>query len=298
MAKVVHCATGRSQILEHYHSVGRASKSSLQISETERYVSLHHALIFWTGSQWEVKDLASRNGTFLDGQRLAPGQAAQLWAGAKIAFGKPEQEWEVTEVSAPTTMVVPLEGGEPIPSPQEPSVTIFRSADGAWQIEQSISVTPITDQQTFIADARAFKFCCVDSNWKTSLATSSTLEVRHLSLVFSVSQDEEHVHIHGTCGGQTLDLGDRGHNYLLLTLARRRLADVREGLPESACGWISQDDMAHDPMMAPPQLNIDVFRIRKQFAAAGVGDAANVIERRPRTKQIRIGVPRLSIVAV
>jgi hypothetical protein len=87
----------------------------------------------------------------------------------------------------------------------------------------------------------------------------------------------------------------RGHNYLLVTLARHRLKDAAAGLPEAECGWIYQDDFAQDPMMMSPQLNLDVHRIRRQFAAAGVQDAANVVERRPRTRQLRIGTGRLSV---
>jgi hypothetical protein len=48
--------------------------------------------------------------------------------------------------------------------------------------------------------------------------------------------------------------------------------------------------------MAPPQLNLDVFRLRRQFAALGIVDAANIVERRPRTRQLRIGTARLQIV--
>jgi hypothetical protein len=113
--------------------------------------------------------------------------------------------------------------------------------------------------------------------------------------LFSVSRDEEHVHLHTTCGGSSFDMGARSHNYLLLTLARRRLEDAKEGTGDTACGWIYQEDLAHDPTMAPPQLNIDVFRIRKQFAAVGVVDAANIIERRPRTRQLRIGTGLLAV---
>jgi hypothetical protein len=98
-----------------------------------------------------------------------------------------------------------------------------------------------------------------------------------------------------TCGQRTLDLGTRARNYLLLTLARRRVADAKEGLPEASCGWIYQDDLSHDPSMAPPQLNLDVFRVRKQFAAAGVVDAVNVIERRSTTRQIRVGTGQIAI---
>ena len=45
--------------------------------------------------------------------------------------------------------------------------------------------------------------------------------------------------------------------------------------------------------MTPPQLNIDVFRIREQFAKAGVVDAAGIIERRPG--QLRVGTGRITI---
>jgi hypothetical protein len=47
--------------------------------------------------------------------------------------------------------------------------------------------------------------------------------------------------------------------------------------------------------MAPPQLHIDVFRIRKHFGERGVIDAANIVERRPRTRQLHIGTAHISI---
>jgi len=288
MATITQLKNGRPVVLEQYHSVGRASNSSLRVGDDMRYVSLHHALLYWTGAQWELKDLASRNGSFLNDERMAPGEVRPLEIGMRIAFGKTENQWQVNDLSAPSTMVVPLGEGEPvfaendliaIPSSQDPSVTVYRSVDGSWVLEQDIAVTPITNQQTL-------------------LATAAALEVRHLLLEFSVSKDEEHVCLRARSGAYHFDLGERNHHYLLLTLARQRLQDASEGLQESACGWVYQDDFAHDPSMAPQQLSVDVFRIRKQFAAAGVTDAASIIERRPRTKQLRIGVPRISIITV
>jgi hypothetical protein len=95
-----------------------------------------------------------------------------------------------------------------------------------------------------------------------------------------------------------MEVGSRGHNYLLLTLARRRLNDAEAGLPESACGWINLEELSRDPTMAPPQLNIDVFRIRKRFATLGVIDAANLIERKPHARQLRLGTGLVSIVQI
>ena len=69
-------------------------------------------------------------------------------------------------------------------------------------------------------------------------------------------------------------------------------------MPDTSSGWVYQDDLEHDPSMAAERLNVDVFRIRQQFAEAGVLDAARIIERRPRSRQLRIGTRNLTIVFV
>jgi hypothetical protein len=305
MAFIREISTGRTCLLEPEYLIGRAPTCPLHINE--RYVSAQHALLRWMGQRWELKDLGSRNGTFLNAERLKPAEEHVVRRGSRMAFGKADQVWELVDDTAPCVMVVPLDGGDPtlldgellaLPSSDEPLVTIYRS-DGSWFLEQADeSIAPITNQQTFEVAGRVWRFCCAEGTTKTTLADSSSLglEVRHLQLSFSVSSDEEHVHLQMSCGGKTVDLGARTHNYLLLTLARRRLRDAAAGQPEGVCGWIYQDDFSHDPMMASPQLNIDVFRIRKQFAATGVVDAANIIERRPRTRQLRIGTGRISVV--
>jgi hypothetical protein len=305
MGSIRDMSSGKTQALEPEHLIGRAPTCALTFPH--RFVSAQHAAIRWNGSRWEVRDLGSRNGTFLDGTRLKSGEECPLRVGSKIAFGKlGAVQWELVDESAPRVMAVPVEGGDPVlldgellalPSNDDPRITIYRSSDGTWVLEQpDESIAPITNLQTFEVDGRAWRFCCTESIRTTSLAVApSELEVRHLQLSFSVSRDEEHVQLFMTCGGSSFDMGARTHNYLLLTLARRRLEDATEGIAETTCGWIYQEDLAHDPTMAPPQLNIDVFRIRKQFAALGVVDAANIVERRPRTRQLRIGTGYISI---
>lgn len=306
MAQIKEAATQRKRMLEADHNVGRAQTSALCINE--RYVSAQHAILRFTGDRWELRDLGSRNGTFLNGERLKPGEEHAVQVGAQIAFGKLEQVWEVVDDSPPLAMAVPLDGGDPLavegellalPSSEDPRLTIYRNPEGAWVLEQPEAISPITNLQTFEVDGRTFRFSCPEHSSKTSLMQSPfEVEVRHLALLFSVSLDEEHVALRATCGASTFELGTRAHNYLLLTLARRRVADAAEGLPETSCGWIYQEDFPHDPSMAAPHLNLDVLRIRKQFAALGVVDAANIIERRPRTRQLRIGVNRISIVTL
>jgi hypothetical protein len=156
-------------------------------------------------------------------------------------------------------------------------------------------------RQTFEIARGVWRICeAPSSRWPHLVVepAAGPLRLRDAHLSFAVSSDEEHVQLHLTQGGRTFDMGARGHNYLLLTLARRRLQDAAQGFPETACGWICLDDVDHDPMMMPPRLNIDVFRIRKHFAAHGVVDAESAVERRPRTRQLRIGTGRLSVVRV
>jgi hypothetical protein len=303
MGSIRHLATGEVQLLQPEHLVGRAASANLRL--TVRYVSAQHALIRWAAGRWEIKDLGSRNGTFLDDVRVQAGAEVQLRLGCRLSFGKREQAWELVSEAPPQVMAVPLDGGEPaledgelvaLPSSQNPVATIYQDAEGGWVLEQPEQIAPISNLQVFDVGGRSWRFCCPENHWRTSLADpTSELETRNLLLRFSVSRDEEHVHLEAVGGSRTFDLGSRAHNYLLLTLARKRLADAAEGVPETSCGWVYQEDLAHDPSMAPPQLNIDVFRLRQQFAKLGLADAATIVERRPRTRQLRIGVSQIAV---
>ena len=304
MGAIRETSTGQVRILEANHVVGRVPPPQCSLMLSEPYVSGVHAELRWTGLAWELKDLGSRNGTYINGRRIDPATPHPVLRGTKIAFGKLEQEWELVDASSPPVMVVPLAGGTPVvldgdlialPSSDDPRATIYRSIDGGWLLESpDESPRPLTNLQTFEAVGSLWRFCAADMHPETQAASSNVgrLEIGRIHLSFAVSRDEEHVHLTVACDGREIDMGERRHNYLLLTLARRRIEDAKNGLPDTSCGWIDQEELAHDPTMAPPQLNIDVFRIRGQFGRAGVIDAAGIIER--RTRQLRIGTGRLS----
>lgn len=305
MAVIRELPSGRPHVLEPEHSVGRGPLSALRVAE--RYVSAQHAILRYSEGGWELKDLGSRNGTYLNGSRIPPGKEQRLRAGARMAFGKLERQWELVDDSAPRAMAVPLEGGEPVmvengllalPSTDDPRVTIYRGGDGGWVIEHSKEdALPLSNLQVLQVDGRPWRFCCVEDIASTVLSRSQ-IEVRQLRLSFSVSRDEEFVELVCEWGDLRFDLGTRAHNYLLLTLARRRLAAEAEGEPAAAAGWFHQEELARALDVALPQLHNDVFRIRKQFANIGVVNAASIIERRPRTQQLRIGTSGLSVVTI
>jgi hypothetical protein len=157
-----------------------------------------------------------------------------------------------------------------------------------------------TNSQTIKTEYGVCRFCgvAVGSPAAVPVAHSAQLRVQDLRLLFFVSSDEEYVSLRVSCRGSTIDLGARAHNYLLLTLARYRLKDAASGLPDTACGWLCPDDISHDPMMWSPRLNVEICRIRKQFAACGVVDAPGIIERRNRLRQLRVGTGLVSVVRV
>lgn len=53
----------------------------------ERGVSRQHAVLYQSGSRFYVEDLSSRNGTFVNGQRLEPFQARPVDHGDEIRLG-------------------------------------------------------------------------------------------------------------------------------------------------------------------------------------------------------------------
>ena len=288
--------------LEAEYMVGRSARSELCIKTP--LVSLQHAAIRWTGDLWEVKDLGSRNGTYLNGRRLEPGQDYRLARGDTLAFGDPTRTWEVCDDEPPCVMVIALNDGDMvtlagdmlgIPSHDEPLATIYRGADGLWRLECSDRpLRVLQNKEVFEVSGRSWRFACPEI---ISVTRQSTLVTRieDLKLHFAVSLDEEHVQLRAECPSCALDLGSRGHNYLLLTLARQRLDDAERGLSPTACGWMLLEQLTEGLKTTPQQLNLDVHRIRVQFAEAGIIGAVGIVERRHRAKQLRIGVGALEI---
>lgn len=302
MAILRRVSDGRICQLEAEHVVGRSARSELAL-EMPR-VSSAHALLRWNGEAWELKDLGSRNGTWLDGVALTPSAVSTLAVGARVRFGDEAEEWIVDDLSEPAVMATALDGSSTVlaegsllavPSPDEPEVTVYSGNDGCWYLErEDEGKVAIRTRETFEAGGKTWRFCCPSVVVPTQ-AQTAPLELRNAEFDFSVSADEEYVELRARCAGRDVDLGSRSQFYMLLTLARTRLDDSGRGLPEPSTGWVYQDDLLRSLGVPQSQLNIDVFRVRRQLAAAGFVDAALVVERRPSTRQMRLGVSKLNV---
>lgn len=284
------------------HLVGRGSQCALRL--LAGYVSAQHALIRWDGRAWEVLDRGSRNGTQVNGSPLEPGRNVRLSEGAVLTFGHADERWVLVDAGEPQTMAVALDTGQVLlagqgliglPSSREPECTLYLDHDGAWKLERADGeVETIVDGQIVECAGRRFRFCCPTSQTATetlSLARGGAQP----TLCFLVSTDEDFVELTLEYSERRVALGSRSHNYLMLTLARQKLADRSANLAESSCGWMDKDELADGFKMTPQQVDGEVFRIRKHFSQHGLLESTTIIERRPRTKQIRLGLRQLRI---
>ena len=88
-SQIVYFGTGES------FQTGRSSDCSIVCSHTT--VSDHHCTFESFGSIWAIQDADSRNGTYLNGKRLASGQQSPLKFGTKIMLGEAQYQFLSSE---------------------------------------------------------------------------------------------------------------------------------------------------------------------------------------------------------
>lgn len=69
-----------------YNLIGRDPSSGIVIEDIS--VSRKHAELVYRDSSWSVRDLNSKNGTYLNGEKLAPNKTVRFGPGSTLSFGK------------------------------------------------------------------------------------------------------------------------------------------------------------------------------------------------------------------
>lgn len=279
--------------------VGRAATAGLRLSDGR--VSGEHATLLWTGGRWELRDLGSRNGSFVDGARVPPGEGMPVAAGSKVSFGDPSPQYELVEASAPGPVGRDLRSGQwiasrdgllALPSHDQPEVVVYADAPGGWRLEAGEERRAVADGE--VVDASGARFALSLPAAIEGTATSGVACLLDMiSLEFQVSRDEEHVELTIVHRGKPIAVDRREHNYALLTLARHRLAEAE--LPAADQGWIDRERLMRMLAADANGLNVAIYRIRGQFAAAGVEDAVGIVEVRRNQRRIGVGVDRLRV---
>ncbi len=303
MAILENNITGERINLRSHHVFGRR-KAGTDTVLSSRDISQVHASIRWEGDSWSILD-HSRNGTWIDGHRLNT-NSVHLKKGNTIRFGGAEQSsWKIKELSAPATVLVPMQQDLPVieltrfhvlPNDDNPEISIYASDSGQWICESEQGSVPLSDGDIVRHQDKIWRFNCagvVDSTMEA--VTPSYTSLNDIMFKFRVSLDEEHVFVEIQRDDRSIELGERAHHYMLLTLARKRLEDARTGADPDSHGWVELEDLAKMLGMEHSHLNIQIFRVRKQVAQAmpDLPHMPHVVER--RVGSVRFGYANFEV---
>ncbi len=302
MGTLTDTTRGASHRLPAQTLIGRAGTCHVRIDAP--YISTEHAALRWTGDGWEIRDLASRNGTFVGDHRLEPGQRARVTTGVPVRFGAATEAWILADdappVAAATSAGVRRWAEDDLLLLPDASAEVCVYADGlgGWTAEANDRAWSVSDGDEVTAGDRPWVLALPTVLTATrEVATEDEARASDVALTFHVSRDEEHIEVTASANGRAWRLPHRAHSYLLLTLARARL-DADPKLPASEQGWLYHDDLARGLGVAIGLFNMGVFRVRQQLKEAGVPGAEGVIERRRGSSQIRLGVGRVEVEAL
>ena len=295
MGLLLYIPTGREHTLGGRTLIGRSPACAVCVRERE--ISGEHAAITWTSGAWTLRDLGSRNGTFIDGRRLPPGGSAPLTPESRLAFGG-VGEWRLSDDGPPVPQARRARGDASrladggvllLPDDEAPELSIYCDDEGGWVLDRGDGVEPAFDQQILRAGGQTWRIYLPFTLPPTAAASGG------LRLAFRVSRDEEFVELDVICRGQARTIQPRSANYLLLTLARERLGD--SALAPAERGWIHQDDVADRLRLSTTTVKVQVHRARQYLGRAGIERAA-LIERRARTGLLRLATDDFQIAPI
>lgn len=296
--------------------VGRGRLDGLSFDEADeahRRVSQLHAAVTWNArnDRWEVRDLGSANGTFVDGARLSAAEPAALEVGTRLMFGGPTLT--VVDVSPPPARAqcrpssevrVASEGILLLPDEAAPDVAIVESARGWARCAPEGALAAVPPDAPLVASGEVIE--AGGRRWVIRLplvaakTAPSAGRLGNMTGVFETGESLDDLRVTLEEKGRQLELPPRKHHELLWHLAQARLADRAAHRAEEEQGWRTASELIEllklrnrDPYA---YFNLLVFRARQQLAEVGVSDHTEIIERRRGDQKLRLGMAEIRVV--
>ena len=312
---VVRRETGTPQALPLVGSmtIGRGPGNQLVIPS--RGVSWHHAVIQRDGNQVWIRDLGSRNGSRLDGQRVngtVPWSAGSVLKIGDVEFSLAHGDLP-TRAGGPTAMVEDVSSGLRYPLrgptfvigsdadadlvlPGTERVVLVEHADGDLWVGNGEEVRPLAEGDTFSVSGVALRVVRADDGWLQTKADVDADVAPGYS--FEAAMDSES----GPWARFTDPMTGLAHRVsapnrvaLLWFLAEAMQAD-HEVAPDDA-GWRSNNAVSvavwgkarqgHDPRL----LKALIHNVRSELRGAGLDPWC--LEKRRGSLRLRVGAVRL-----
>ncbi|MCB9744621.1 MAG: FHA domain-containing protein [Alphaproteobacteria bacterium] len=290
MGLLISNRSGDFQPLSARTVVGRGPLCNLRLSDPR--VSGEHASLSWRDGRWLVRDLGSRNGTWVEGKRLGAGSQQDLRPNDQLAFGDPTATWTLSDAGPPAAralcpsrgLQLTEEGGVLLlPDAEDPEWSISQQGQG-WLAEGLQELRPVRDGEVLSAGGALWRLLLPIPVEATQQAGQ-----RAASLRFRVSPDEEYVEIELLHGDAVHPVRSQSFSYLLLTLGRRSLEDA--ALPPEQRGWVHAEGLSTMLRLPVNTINVYVYRARRAFGRLAPELGPGLIERRARTGQLRLTLP-------
>lgn len=282
-----HAASGRVLRLKAHTTVGRHPSNDIALDGD--LVSSQHAVIQWTGKSWTVRDLASRNGTFVDDQRLTPGVSKALGEMSTVAFGDAGQRWWLIDADAPRPFAESLVDGARVdaigdvlglPSNDAPLVMVFPGFP-LWVVEDAEGTRPFEDGTVLIVEGVP---------WRVTVPQvpdpTGALPVAQPGVRLRVSGHIGMPKVEVQTGGRWKGLRRQAAHKLLWVLTREHAEDT--GRDPADRGLTHIDVVADELDVTADNVNVYVHRLRDRLGRHGVHD---LIERRAGVGQLRLSYP-------
>lgn len=280
--------------------IGRSRQADLELPHS--WVSGEHAVLWWDGRIWRLRDLSSRNGTTVDGRPFESRDGVALTRGVVIAIGQAETAWRLDDDGPPTPMAVAGDGTVRLaaddviglPTESDPRVVVYRDGD-RWLVTVDGAERPAADRTGVVVDGESWTLRLPEGSTATGDGVGAISRLDELRLELDVSRDQESVDVRLLTGSAQSGLEPRTYHYLLALLAKQRLEDRADGVAPADEGWIDAEVLCEMLRVRRDVLNVHVYRIRRQFVGAGVVDGKDVIERRPLAHQLRLAVTDVAV---
>jgi pSer/pThr/pTyr-binding forkhead associated (FHA) protein len=274
-------------------------------------VSRFHARISWNGENWCLRDLGSRNGTYLNGRLLLSEGVSYLTPGDVILFGDFEEEFLFSEKSPPESCLVSVDhdGSEvkvslthllPLPSIERPVATIFAGKLGDFYLETEFGeILPLQHAVPFSVENKTYTPFFEnppDESPQTDTSEMTGSDSAYNTFIeILVSPDEESAEVRFHKGNEVFSLNHKAHFYLLAYLGRKRIEETKaiqntlSKNKDDDNGWVDCELICKELMMNRDHLGQQVFRIRQEFKPIDSLIAEKIIDRDLRGK-MRIGL--------
>ncbi len=307
MATLEHIGNHRLIRLKGVHQVGRRKGNDLVVSSPR--TSGFHAVFEWEGDRWVVRDLGSKNGTWINDEPIAPNISHPIEIGEMVRFAD-EGPWRVRSLEPAEAMAIPVGGGAPvlsreggpfgIPDDEHPLASVVPDSYGViWRLEHDDGrVQDLKDGDVVMVGDQAWRMSLPEVIDETQDQTPGLPHIDTIHMNLDVSADREFIQITVRHGDTTFRPRSRAHNELLLVLAEQRIEDQQgEDVASVEQGWIYTDDLHRrlGDREKSNKVHVWIHRARQQFHKLDIEGSADLIERRIPTGQLRLGVGRLSI---